>query len=98
MLMIMASSSTHSRSTAASSANAPLTSAPTAGEKSFFETQREVLVSEIAIVSRAGHPISLVAQSADDTLRHPQSLEHVLQNMNKLNRSLEGVIAVSISG
>lgn len=26
-----------------------------------------------------------------------QSLEHVLQNLNKLNRSLEGVIAVSVT-
>ncbi|ORY19016.1 DASH complex subunit Dad1-domain-containing protein [Clohesyomyces aquaticus] len=42
-----------------------------APEKSFFELQREILVSEIA-----------------------QSLEHVLQNINKLNRSLEEVIAV----
>ncbi|KAF2273054.1 uncharacterized protein EI97DRAFT_445327 [Westerdykella ornata] len=40
-------------------------------EKSFFESQRELLVQEIA-----------------------QSLEHVLQNINKLNRSLEEVIAV----
>ncbi|KAF2201258.1 hypothetical protein GQ43DRAFT_416226 [Delitschia confertaspora ATCC 74209] len=41
------------------------------GEKSYFEQQRELLVSEVA-----------------------QSLEHVLQNLNKLNRSLEEVIAV----
>ncbi|MCJ1408197.1 hypothetical protein MMC19_002271 [Ptychographa xylographoides] len=40
-------------------------------EKSYFEKQREALVSEITI-----------------------TLEHVLQNINKLNRSLEGVIAV----
>ncbi|KAF2651476.1 DASH complex, subunit Dad1, partial [Lophiostoma macrostomum CBS 122681] len=40
-------------------------------EKSHFETQRELLVGEIA-----------------------QSLEHVLQNINRLNRSLEEVIAV----
>ncbi len=40
--------------------------------KSFFETQRDALVGEIA-----------------------QNLEQVLQSINKLNRSLEGVIAVS---
>ncbi|KAG0635031.1 hypothetical protein HOY80DRAFT_1004668 [Tuber brumale] len=41
-------------------------------EKSFFEQQRDQLISEIAL-----------------------SLEHVLMNMNLLNRSLEGVVAVS---
>jgi len=40
-------------------------------EKSFFEQQREELITEIAL-----------------------SLEHVLMNMNLLNRSLEGVVAV----
>ncbi|PQE33175.1 dash complex subunit dad1 protein [Rutstroemia sp. NJR-2017a WRK4] len=45
-------------------------SAPGA-EKSYFEQQREILLSEIAV-----------------------SFEHVLANINKLNRSLEGVIAV----
>ncbi|PQE21505.1 dash complex subunit dad1 protein [Rutstroemia sp. NJR-2017a BBW] len=44
-------------------------SAPGA-EKSYFEQQREILLSEIAV-----------------------SFEHVLANINKLNRSLEGVIA-----
>ncbi|KAL0634268.1 Dolichyl-diphosphooligosaccharide-protein glycosyltransferase subunit dad1 [Maublancomyces gigas] len=47
------------------------TAAGTEPEKSFFEQQRDELVSEIAL-----------------------SLEHVLMNMNLLNRSLEGVIAV----
>lgn len=41
------------------------------GEKSYFEQQRELLISDVAA-----------------------SLESVLQNINKLNRSLEGVIAV----
>ncbi|KAL7270720.1 Dolichyl-diphosphooligosaccharide-protein glycosyltransferase subunit dad1 [Rhizina undulata] len=41
------------------------------GDKSYFEQQRELLISEIAL-----------------------SLEHVLMNMNLLNRSLEGVITV----
>ncbi|KAK4173503.1 DASH complex subunit Dad1-domain-containing protein [Triangularia setosa] len=40
-------------------------------EKSYFELQREELISEIAM-----------------------SFEHVLANINKLNRSLEAVIAV----
>ncbi|CAP71035.1 uncharacterized protein PODANS_6_4060 [Podospora anserina S mat+] len=40
-------------------------------EKTYFELQREELVSEIAM-----------------------SFEHVLANINKLNRSLEAVIAV----
>lgn len=41
-------------------------------DKSYFEQQREELISEIAM-----------------------SFEHVLANINKLNRSLEAVIAVS---
>ncbi|KAI1852189.1 hypothetical protein JX265_013042 [Neoarthrinium moseri] len=40
-------------------------------EKTYFETQREALIGEIAM-----------------------SFEHVLANINKLNRSLEAVIAV----
>ncbi|KAI9828161.1 MAG: hypothetical protein M1832_003688 [Thelocarpon impressellum] len=56
---------TTSRSGLATSAGASAT------EKTFFEQQRDALVSEIA-----------------------QNLELVLQNINKLNRSLEGVIAV----
>ncbi|CAG8975192.1 hypothetical protein HYALB_00004253 [Hymenoscyphus albidus] len=47
------------------------TSQAPAGEKSFFEQQRELLLKDIGI-----------------------SFEHVLANINKLNRSLEGVIAV----
>ena len=43
------------------------------GEKTYFEQQRELLVSDVAA-----------------------SLENVLQNINKLNRSLEGVIAVRL--
>ncbi|RPB07709.1 DASH complex subunit Dad1 [Morchella conica CCBAS932] len=57
-----------STSRPAASASAP---AAEPAEKSFFELQRDQLVSEIAL-----------------------SLEHVLMNMNVLNRSLEGVIAV----
>ncbi|KAK7204447.1 DASH complex subunit Dad1-domain-containing protein [Myxozyma melibiosi] len=42
-----------------------------AGEKTYFEKQRDALVAEISI-----------------------SLEHVLTNINTLNRALEGVIVV----
>ncbi|KAK9382177.1 DASH complex subunit Dad1-domain-containing protein [Kockiozyma suomiensis] len=41
------------------------------GEKTYFEKQRDALVSEISV-----------------------SLEHVLTNINTLNRALEGVIVV----
>ncbi|KAL9119381.1 MAG: hypothetical protein Q9187_004067 [Circinaria calcarea] len=51
---------------------------PALTEKSYFEQQRDALVGEIAIV----RPSSAL------------SFEQVLQNINKLNRSLEGVIAV----
>ncbi|PNY28488.1 DASH complex subunit DAD1 [Tolypocladium capitatum] len=50
----------------------------TTREKTYFEQQREALIGEIAIL--IGPP--------------PQSFEHVLANINKLNRSLEAVIAV----
>ena len=36
-------------------------------------------------------------KSADVSCAHAQALENVLQSMNRLNRSLEGVIAVSFS-
>ncbi|PNS18435.1 hypothetical protein CAC42_6252 [Sphaceloma murrayae] len=42
-----------------------------AAEKPYFESQRELLLDEIAT-----------------------NMEHVLQNINKLNRNLESVIAV----
>ncbi|KAF2219099.1 DASH complex subunit Dad1-domain-containing protein, partial [Elsinoe ampelina] len=41
------------------------------GQRTYFEQQRELLLSEIAT-----------------------NMENVLQNINRLNRSLEGVIAV----
>ncbi|KAF2813165.1 uncharacterized protein BDZ99DRAFT_460459 [Mytilinidion resinicola] len=51
--------------------NRPAANAPTngAGEKSYFEQQREMLMGEVAM-----------------------SLDHVLHNINKLNRSLEEII------
>lgn len=63
------------------------------GERSVFEQQREALLKEIGIVSylrlcclNEGLLLTVVFKS----------FEHVLANINKLNRSLEGVIAVSL--
>lgn len=64
------------------------TGAPPTGEKSFFEQQRELLLQEIGIVSLPPH-------QHRPELMGRKSFEHVLANINKLNRSLEGVIAVS---
>ncbi|EAQ86854.1 hypothetical protein CHGG_08107 [Chaetomium globosum CBS 148.51] len=53
-------------------------------EKTYFEQQREELIGEIAM-------------SVTDAVcvgPNEQSFEHVLANINKLNRSLEAVIAV----
>ncbi|KAI1019354.1 hypothetical protein LB505_000407 [Fusarium chuoi] len=47
-------------------------------EKTYFEQQREALIGEIAMARQVS----------------PQSFEHVLANINKLNRSLEAVTAV----
>ncbi|KAK9458222.1 DASH complex subunit Dad1-domain-containing protein [Dipodascopsis uninucleata] len=58
-------------STSATSTPGRTLSNYTQGEKTYFEKQREALISEIAV-----------------------SLEHVLANINTLNRSLEGVISV----
>jgi hypothetical protein len=57
-------------------ASSPATATPagpagSAGEKSFFEQQRDQLRSEIAL-----------------------AMEHVLMNMNTLNRNMESIIAV----
>ncbi|KAL9590405.1 MAG: hypothetical protein Q9203_000787 [Teloschistes exilis] len=49
-----------------------------------FLQQRDALVGEISIVR-----LSLLS-----LIRHSTAMEQVLQNINKLNRSLEGVIAV----
>lgn len=76
------------------SISAPRTNASGHGdvtESSYFVRQREVLVGEIAVVS-SRHGVTISGHSANPSR---QSLEQVLQNMNKLNRSLEGVIAVS---
>ncbi|GAB0135990.1 hypothetical protein EsDP_00004309 [Epichloe bromicola] len=57
-------------------------------EKTYFESQREALISDIAMVS---HPLQVVFWVARPRLTE-QSFEHVLGNINKLNRSLEEVI------
>jgi DASH complex subunit DAD1 len=52
---------------------------------SYFQTQRALLLSEIAQVdSPASHPALLMTQSMDS----------VLTNLNRLNRSLESIIAI----
>lgn len=56
-------------------------------EKTYFESQREALISDIAMVSRSC-PLKLSRLTE-------QSFDHVLGNINKLNRSLEEVIKVT---
>jgi DASH complex subunit DAD1 len=69
------------------------TSAP--GERTYFETQRATLLGEIGVVRPFTPPRQASSVIATCTQTNtPQSLEHVLANINKLNRSLEGVIAV----
>jgi DASH complex subunit DAD1 len=70
-----------------------------APEKTYFEQQREMLVGEIAQVkSTAPHLIHTAAHrcALNNAGHWPsfQSLELVLQNINKLNRSLEEVTQV----
>ncbi|KAK4453065.1 putative dash complex subunit dad1 protein [Podospora aff. communis PSN243] len=65
------------------------TSAAGTREKSYFEQQREELMAEIAMVC---HPRHQIVELLFD--RVVQSFEHVLANINKLNRSLEAVITV----
>jgi DASH complex subunit DAD1 len=71
------------------------TSAP--GERTYFETQRAALLGEIGDVRpppSTSHHTPHPPRRCTKLTRPPQSLEHVLANINKLNRSLEGVIAV----
>ena len=66
-------------------------------EKTYFEQQREMLVGEIAQVNNIFQDVLPTMQADNDAngcYSIIQSLEHVLQNINKLNRSLEEVIAV----
>jgi DASH complex subunit DAD1 len=73
----------------------PASSSTTAqpAEKSFFDQQREVLLKEIGVVSSQGW--AKRGGREGKGLTGGQSFEHVLANINKLNRSMEGVIAVS---
>ncbi|MCJ1316203.1 hypothetical protein MMC15_001523 [Xylographa vitiligo] len=74
----------------------PAPEAPSAS-KSAFEQQRTVLVGEIATVGPILRLPDLRGRKlADVSCERAQALENVLQNMNKLNRSLEGIIAVSV--
>jgi DASH complex subunit DAD1 len=60
-----------------------------APEKTYFDQQREILVTEIAQACPSQ------PQSSCALANYPlQSLEMVLQNINKLNRSLEEVTQV----
>ncbi|RMZ00880.1 hypothetical protein D0864_03606 [Hortaea werneckii] len=60
-----------------------------ASDGSYFENQRALLVNDVAAVRLLS--AHCFHDAPADTV---QSLENVLQNINKLNRSLEGVIAV----
>ena len=60
------------------------------GERTYFEQQRDLLIGDVAAVS------ILRDTPPSDSDNTQQSLETVLQNLNKLNRSLEGVIAVCL--
>ncbi|KAJ2976742.1 hypothetical protein NUW58_g8010 [Xylaria curta] len=62
-----------------------------AREKTHFEQQREALIGEIAMETRELGEFGPTRALAN---YYPQSFEHVLANINKLNRSLEAVVAV----
>ncbi|KAI2783300.1 DASH complex subunit Dad1-domain-containing protein [Daldinia loculata] len=70
-------------------------------EKTYFEQQREALIGEIAMVrillTHIPHfPLLSAVAYFPTSFNHIllQSFEHVLANINKLNRSLEAVVAV----
>jgi hypothetical protein len=62
-------------------------------EKTYFEQHREALISDISTV-RCPPPRQLRTEAAVKLTE--QSFEHVLANINKLNRSLESVIEVRL--
>ena len=70
--------------------------------KTYFEQQRELLIGDIAMVIPPTHPPSsrqppdaiYIRREAKRSNRPRQSFEHVLANINKLNRSLEAIITV----
>lgn len=59
-------------------------------EKTYFEQQREMLVTDIAQVRL----VPCYINSKHRLTLYQQSLELVLQNINKLNRSIEEVTSV----
>lgn len=73
-------------------------------DKSYFEQQREALLGDIAMVFLLSFPFLRSLQLRGGQLTSPnlaradesfaQSFEQVLGNINKLNRSLESIIAV----
>lgn len=72
-----------------------------AASPTVFEQQREELVREIAVVCtmspnsrRTWEPLST---AVTDVNLFEQGMEQVLQNINRLNRNLESVIAVSFN-
>ncbi len=73
-----------------------------AREKTYFEQQREALLSDIGMVSCClstpprAHCALLLLRYANSVVVWFQSFEQVLANINKLNRSLESIIAVCI--
>lgn len=59
-----------------------------------FEQQREELVREIAVVCTNIYELPTLSAAATDANLFAQGMEQVLQNINRLNRNLESVIAV----
>lgn len=73
----------------------------TAARKSFFEQQRELLLVDISTVQTHSSSPSLTAclrglLANQRTFCPLKSFEQVLANINKLNRSLEAVVTVSL--
>ena len=71
-----------------------------AREKTYFEQQREALLGDIGMVNCClpprAHCALLLLRYANSVVVWFQSFEQVLANINKLNRSLESIIAVCI--
>ncbi|CAI7592840.1 unnamed protein product [Penicillium glandicola] len=68
-----------------------------AASPTVFEQQREELVREIAVVctmSNTRRTRQSLSAAATDVNLFDQGMEQVLQNINRLNRNLESVIAV----
>ena len=72
-------------------------SAPDAAAPTYFDRQRAALVQEIGVVGQETTGHHGCRLNVRNVLTRWQSLERVLQNFNKLNRTLEGVIDVRLS-